>query len=663
MLLFTLLLAAALASNAALAGRHARRALLDAGVDKAKSLAETLEAAERFVKDLPGQMETLVGQQMIVQATLLAHLVDIAENRAKMSTDEIVEVMRSVTEKTAADEFWVTDPEGHAYLRTEQAIDFTFPKFPTETDQAYHFTKLLAKDDGQFAQKTMPREVDRQIYKYAGVSGVDKRRIVEVGCRADTLAALAAGMTPQALLKAVAGTGGVLRLRVLRAGGAEVTDVRAPTYAPGERDDEMQNELARKCIEDGRSEPMLIQDQLWVAEPFLSGGARSALVMTLDASKLTAMLKGMTRDLALAALAALAAGVVVSLLASRGVALRIETLTSAAQSIARGDLSEAGQTLRSLASRPGAAGAGAASRDETRRLLAAISAMTESLSTMTSQMQRAGIQVTTSSTEIAASARQLEAATAEQAASTNEVAATAQEICSTSKDLARTMSEVAQTAQAAADKVVEGRAGLTQMQETLAGLKTGMESIASKLAGIRQKAGQITTVVTTITKVADQTNLLSLNAAIEADKAGEHGRGFSVVAREIRRLADQTAVAALDIEGVVVEMEKAVGAGVKEMGTFQEQMGQGLDMAGHAGKRLAGIIEHVQALAPRFEAVNEGMQAQLAGASQITDSMTQLGQVARQTADSLREFANVTVQLNEAARGLQDMVSRFRVAK
>ena len=76
-------------------------------------------------------------------------------------------------------------------------------------------------------------------------------------------------------------------------------------------------------------------------------------------------------------------------------------------------------------------------------------------------------------------------------------------------------------------------------------------SVSAKLGMIREKADSINAVVTTITKVADQTNLLSINAAIEAEKAGEYGRGFLVVAREIRRLADQTAVATLDIETMV----------------------------------------------------------------------------------------------------------------
>ncbi len=105
-------------------------------------------------------------------------------------------------------------------------------------------------------------------------------------------------------------------------------------------------------------------------------------------------------------------------------------------------------------------------------------------------------------------------------------------------------------------------------------MKEASQSISGRLKTIYEKAENITTVVTTITKIAEQTNLLSLNAAIEAEKAGEYGLGFTVVAREIRRLADQTAVATLDIEQMVKEMQTAVSTGVMEMDKFIAEVEQ-----------------------------------------------------------------------------------------
>ena len=184
-------------------------------------------------------------------------------------------------------------------------------------------------------------------------------------------------------------------------------------------------------------------------------------------------------------------------------------------------------------------------------------------------------------------------------------------------------------------------------------------SINAKLAVLNEKAGNINQVVTTITKVADQTNLLSLNAAIEAEKAGEYGRGFAVVATEIRRLADQTAVATYDIEQMVKEIQSAVSAGVMGMDKFSEEVRRGMQEVQQVGGQLSQIIQQVQALAPRFEAVNEGMQAQATGAEQISQALTQLSEAAQQTVESLRQSNQAIDELNQAAAGMR----RRRVAR
>jgi len=330
--------------------------------------------------------------------------------------------------------------------------------------------------------------------------------------------------------------------------------------------------------------------------------------------------------------------------------------THLAQVIAGGDLLSARRRVEEM-------GVGHEDgHEETGRLRRAIRAMVDGLSSLLAQVQRSGIQVMTSSTEIAASARELEATTAEQAASTNEVVATAREISATSQDLARTMEDLTAVAAETGALASKGMQDLTAMEPAMRRLSQSTASISSRLSAIHEKASNIGSVVTTINKVADQTNLLSLNAAIEAEKAGEYGQGFAVVAREIRRLADQTAVATLDIEEMVKEMQSAVATGVMEMDRFNEEVRRGVSEVGAIAAQQGKVIERVQTLTPQFEHVNEGMKLQSESAGQITDSMVQLSQTAAQTAESLKEFANVTRQLNEASRTLQDEVSRFKVS-
>jgi methyl-accepting chemotaxis protein WspA len=222
------------------------------------------------------------------------------------------------------------------------------------------------------------------------------------------------------------------------------------------------------------------------------------------------------------------------------------------------------------------------------------------------------------------------------------------------------MKEVTASANETAELADSGQRGLEEMRSAMEGLVEANRSISSKLSVINERALKINDVVTTINKVADQTNLLSLNAAIEAEKAGEYGRGFSVVAREIRRLADQTAVATLDIDRMVRDMQSAVSAGVMEMDKFTDQIRRGVADVGEIGQQLGSIIEHVQTLTTRFESVQEGMNAQTEGAQQISTAMTQLTQVARASSDAIATFKQATKDLHEAVKDLGEEIRKFR---
>jgi methyl-accepting chemotaxis protein WspA len=289
----------------------------------------------------------------------------------------------------------------------------------------------------------------------------------------------------------------------------------------------------------------------------------------------------------------------------------------------------------------------------------ALNRMADDLKMLFGQVKKSGDQVTSSVSDIKLTAKEQQATATEIATTTTEIGATSREITATSKELVRTMADVSAVAEQTAKLAGSGQAALTRMEETMQQVVEAAGAINSKLTVLNEKAGNINQVVTTITKVADQTNLLSLNAAIEAEKAGEYGRGFAVVASEIRRLADQTAVATYDIEQIVKEIQSAVSAGVMGMDKFSEEVRRGRQETQQVGAQLSQIIQQVQALTPRFEAVNEGMQAQSTGAEQISHALTQLSEAARQTVESLRQSNSAIDELNEVSSGLRSGVARF----
>jgi methyl-accepting chemotaxis protein WspA len=291
----------------------------------------------------------------------------------------------------------------------------------------------------------------------------------------------------------------------------------------------------------------------------------------------------------------------------------------------------------------------------------ALAEMVQKLSSLIRRVQKSGLQVNTSATEIAATAQEQLSTASQVAATTSEIGATSKDISTTSRELVQTIKDIAEVAEKTAVLAGSGQTGLNRMKATMQQVMEAAASINARLGTLSEKAGNIGTVVTTITRVADQTNLLSLNAAIEAEKAGDYGRGFAVVATEIRRLADQTALATGDIEQMVKEMQSAVAAGVMGMDKFSEEVRRGGEVVQQVSEELSQIIHHVQALTPNFETVSEGMQSQSQGAQQISEALSQLSEASQQTVESLRQSNSAIEQLNEAARGLQDGVASFTV--
>ncbi|HYC43282.1 MAG TPA: methyl-accepting chemotaxis protein [Noviherbaspirillum sp.] len=299
--------------------------------------------------------------------------------------------------------------------------------------------------------------------------------------------------------------------------------------------------------------------------------------------------------------------------------------------------------------------------DAIGRLGDGLSTMFNNLRTLLNRVQKAGIQVATSTNEIAASARQQEATGVEQAQTSVEVLSTTKEISANTSQLLKAMEEVTRVSDYTTSATTEAQNNLQRMDTTMQRMVAATDTINTKLAALSEKASNINNVLTTITKVADQTNILSLNAAIEAEKAGEAGRGFSVVATEIRRLADQTSVATWDIEQMLKEMQSAVSASVMGMDKFSDEIRRSVTEVSQVSGKLAEVIGQVRNLTPRFDMVLEGMQSQAIGASQITDTMTQLNEATQQAVDALRSTSEAVQQLQYAAQDLQAGVSSFAV--
>ena len=326
---------------------------------------------------------------------------------------------------------------------------------------------------------------------------------------------------------------------------------------------------------------------------------------------------------------------------------RIAGVVAAAQKISEGDLRAAvGRSEQG---------------DELGQLQNAFCTMQRDLNNLIQRIQNAGQSINCSSKQINAAGQELQITVSQQAAAIQEVAVTSHQIARTSEDLVSTMDQVKSLSQNTAQAAGDSQTDLQQMETTMRQLVEDTQSITLKLSMMNEKANNINRVITTITKVADQTNLLSLNAAIEAEKAGEYGAGFAVVAREIRRLADQTAVATLEIEQMVKEMQTAVSGGVMEMDKFNQSVSHNVDNVTHISDQVAVVIQQIQELTPRFVDFSHAVQEQSLGAQQISQAIDQLTQAANTTLNMVQSTNQALVTLDEASQSLRSEISRFQV--
>ena len=287
-------------------------------------------------------------------------------------------------------------------------------------------------------------------------------------------------------------------------------------------------------------------------------------------------------------------------------------------------------------------------RDETGVLVRGVVQMTTRLRSLAEEVQMARSELDEVAREvIETSDREAEAASGF-GASTTEIAAAVREIAATTSELAGEVRRVDTRAAETARTMEADRSRLDDMSESMHAVEDATSGIGSRLGDINHRATEITGVVETIGRIAEQTNLLSVNAAIEAEKAGEYGTGFLVVAREIRRLADQTANATGDIAATVSEMQSAVSSGVMEMDRYTDRVRRAVEQASEVSRGLSTAIHAASENAGAFGRVADGVDSQAAGAQQIDEAMDGLSNSADSAHVSSQRLQEVSKRLTRA---------------
>ena len=264
-------------------------------------------------------------------------------------------------------------------------------------------------------------------------------------------------------------------------------------------------------------------------------------------------------------------------------------------------------------------------------------------------------------TELNVTAKQMANSAEEVAVQAVSVATASEEMAATSNDIASNCHMVAQSAQRVADTTQKG---FEVVRHTVDGIRhrgDRTKKNALAISSLGERSDQIGAIVATIEDIADQTNLLALNAAIEAARAGEQGRGFAVVADEVRALAERTTKATREIGEMIKAIQSETRLAVAAMEQGVHQVEAGTLEASKSGEALRNILEQVNAVAMQVNEIATAADEQTATTSKISFNMKQITEVVQQTSQGSHESATAAAELNRNAEELQRLVRQFKL--
>jgi methyl-accepting chemotaxis protein len=301
------------------------------------------------------------------------------------------------------------------------------------------------------------------------------------------------------------------------------------------------------------------------------------------------------------------------------------------------------------------------SQDEIGALARSFSTMVDGLRTLVSEVKKSAGAVANSTSEIGATTEEMAAAVQEQAAQATEITATVEEMTKTIVENSKSSRVASDTATNARQAAVEGG---KRVEQTVKGMKEIAQVVRNSsqiVKALGKSSDQIGAIINVIDDIADQTNLLALNAAIEAARAGEHGRGFAVVADEVRKLAERTTKATKEIADMIkqIQSETTNVVGTMEQGTKQVDFGITLaDKAGESLQQLVSVSQEVNDMVMQIAAVSE---QQTTANEEIARNLDSIRNVTEQTATGTQQIANSVDALNRMTDNLQGLLEKFRV--
>jgi len=344
---------------------------------------------------------------------------------------------------------------------------------------------------------------------------------------------------------------------------------------------------------------------------------------------------------------AVAIGIVLALLMERVIAGPLRKLSRAADLVAAGDLTvDVPQDNRT---------------DEVGALAQTFRRMVENLREVNRGL-REGVNVLASSaTEILTATTQVASGAAETGTAISETTTTVEEVKQTAQVSSQKAKYVSETAQKSAQVSQTGKKSVNETVEGMSRIRGQMESIAESIVRLSEQSQAIGEIIATVNDLAEQSNLLAVNAAIEAAKAGEQGKGFAVVAQEVKSLAEQSKQATAQVRTILSDIQKATGAAVMATEQGSKAVEAGVKQSTEAGESIRVLADSISEAAQAATQIAASSQQQLVGMDQVALAMENIKQASAQNVAGTKQAETAAKNLHELGQKLKQLVEQYKV--
>ncbi len=345
---------------------------------------------------------------------------------------------------------------------------------------------------------------------------------------------------------------------------------------------------------------------------------------------------------------AISLAIIISLFLTQSITRPLKICVHAADMIASGDLTV---NLASTEKR----------EDELGLLLKSFSKMLENLRLSVKDINEGVSMIGSSASEILAATTQVASGTAETASAISETTTTVEEVQQAAKLSAQKAKNVADSSQKLAQISKDGQKAVDESVKGMNRIREQMDSIAQIVVRLSEQSQSIGGIIASVTDIADQSNLLAVNAAIEAAKAGEQGKGFAVVAREIKNLAEQSKQSTSQVRNILNDIQKVTSSAVMATEQGSNAVESGVKQSALAGDAIRILTESSNEAVQAATQIVASSQQQVIGMDQIGVAMQNINQAGTETAVSMVQSEKAAKNLYELGQKLKELVERFKV--